>query len=162
MEKNTLPLDDIITPQTISLWPLAPAWWIFLIAIITTIFISFLLFKRYIKKWAYRKEALALTKQYHKQWKASNNHSEFCQHLLTTLKRTAMTAYPSQSIETLYGKQWIELLNNQVKKPFDETLTHTICYGQYQKELIDTELDKLYQQCQYWINQHSVSFQEEN
>ena len=162
MDNNTLPLADIITPQSISLWPLTPAWWGLLIAVITAALILFFVGKRHIKKWAYRKEALALSKQQYEQWKISNNHCEFCQGLLTTLKRTAITAYPGRHVETLYGKQWITLLNSQVKKPFNKTLTDTICHGQYQKEIVDTELETLYQQCQYWINQHSVNFQEEN
>jgi hypothetical protein len=154
LQNQLLALEDIITPQGVSLWPFAIGWWISIIMIFITTVIVIIFYRHYKKKWGYRLEALALLKEY----KQSTNNTDIAIKYLECLKRTAISAYPNNAIDSLYGSAWFNFLNEQTPKPlFEPELEKFICATQYQKT-VDLKNDKLCMAIEAWIKQHSVHY----
>ncbi len=150
-----LPLEDIIAPNSVSIWPLALGWWLLLAMIIALVIGVFILYKNYKKKWSYRKEALSLLKntQNTLDEKATINNYLEC------LKRTAISAYPAHNINALYGKDWVDFLNQQTPTPlFTDELARFICESQYQKA-ISIDKQYVYTAVKSWIKKHSTQVQ---
>ena len=161
MATPNLPLVDIILPEPISLWPLAIGWWFLLFLAVLTIIVLIISIYKHQKKWGYRKESLALLKHYYQQWQQTQNSSQACQAMLTVLKRTAITAYPQQAIDALYGADWVKILNQQIKGSIDHTLSQAICEQQY-SPLSEIDIEQVYLHCRQWVKQHHRQFQEGN
>jgi hypothetical protein len=154
LQNQLLALEDIITPQGVSLWPFAIGWWIFIIIICITVIFSIIFYRRYTKKWGYRREALALLKEYKKDSSDTDTAIKY----LECLKRTAISAYPNKAIDSLYGRAWFNFLNQQTPKPlFESELENFICATQYQKTF-NLKNDKLYIAIEAWIKQHSIHY----
>ncbi len=153
--KTSLPIEDIITPESVDFWPLAIGWWLLLILSFIVMVGLFLIYKKHKKKWGYRKQALYLLEQTFKKWKAKKSSNEdTCHELLTLLKRTAITAYPDQSISSLHGEAWLDLLNSQTPSPlFDKAMRNVIRTQQYQKK-VNVDINTLKNICEQWIKQH--------
>lgn len=155
-----LPLEDIIVPDGVSAWPPALGWWLLGILCIIAVATGIFFYRRYQKKWGYRKQALVLVDNLFMQWQHKKlNDSEICQQLLQTLKRTALSAYPNHSVNSLYGKEWVDRL---IKQAPTVDCTHRvktmICSSQYQRK-ITLHPEILYQFCQEWIRQHHAHWQ---
>jgi len=159
LANQTLPLEDIIVPNSVSLWPLAFGWWLLLALIIACFIGAFFVYKRYQKKWRYRKEALNLLKGY--QSSLQNTQSALADKdiiikYIECLKRTAISAYPTQSVQALYGREWIAFLNQQTPSPlFKDELATFICESQY-KEAITINKHDVYFAVETWIKKHST------
>lgn len=150
-----LPLQDIITPEQISAWPPAPGWYLLATFFILFIGFSIFYFRRYRKKWLYRHEAM---RQVNAAMDALDNgsltKSQTIQVLLQTLKQTAMSAYPNQVIDGIYGEEWISLLEKQAPEiTIEKDLKDLICQQQYQNKMIG-EPEVLATFCLRWIRKH--------
>ena len=148
-----LPLEDIILPTAVSIWPLAWGWWFVFVITVILIVALFLLIKRHRKKWGYRKVALTLLKKEYQQWQKNHHSQQSCQTMLTILKRTAITAFPQEKVNSLYGQAWVDFLNKQVKQPINATLSQAICEMQYQPAA-NTDIQLIYKYCKLWIKTH--------
>jgi hypothetical protein len=95
-------LHDIVAPLPVSLWwPLAPGWWILLaLSVVIGTWISIKWWKRW-RANAYRRAALA-------ELDGIDNLNR----IPILLKRTALAAYPRETVASLYGKQWVMFLNS--------------------------------------------------
>lgn len=155
LQDQLLSLEDIITPQGVSLWPLAIAWWLLIVASIVVVVGLIIFYRRYKKKWGYRQEALGLLKAYRSNPENSNIAIQY----LECLKRTAITAYPNQDIDSLYGETWLSFLNQQTPKPlFNQEIEKFICNAQYKKKFT-IENEHLYKAIEGWIKYHSTNHQ---
>jgi hypothetical protein len=77
---------------------------------------------------------------------------------LECLKRTAITAYPNQDIDSLHGKAWLKFLNQQTPKPyFEDELEIFICTNQY-KKTFNLKNETLYNAVEAWIKHHSINY----
>lgn len=155
-------LEDIITPQSVSLWPLAIGWWVVIVVSVITIIALVIFYRRHQKKWAYRREALTLLKNYAAQsaLDPDNKQTESAAAInyLECLKRTAISAYPNEHIDALYGESWLNFLNQKTPTPlFKNTLGHFICHAQYQRAF-DINNKDLYQAIESWIKKHSTNY----
>ena len=159
LANQILPLEDIIVPNSVSIWPLAFGWWL-LLAIIITFFIGiFFVYKNYQKKWNYRKEALRLLKEYSSSLHYTQDalaDKEIVAKYLECLKRTAMSAYPTYDIQALYGRGWIDFLNQQTPSPlFKGELADFIYESQY-KKTTNINHQELYFAVENWIKKHTT------
>lgn len=157
---QNLPLEDIITPDTVSAWPPALGWWIVLLLVMGLFIFTFFYYQRYQQKWGYRKEALRLLDNIMDEWKTKKLSNEIVtQELLALLKRTAITAYPTNKIEKAYGEQWLNILKTQAPSlAMDKSIDELILSSQYQKDdRIKPQI--LVQFCQNWIRQHQGNWQ---
>jgi len=93
---------DIIEPGAISLWPLAPGWWV-VIGIVLAL--SGLLVWRALDKYrrnAYRRAAIS-------ELATINNDLA---RLPALLKRTALGAFPRTQVASLSGEEWLRFLDS--------------------------------------------------
>ena len=157
MDQLPLPLEDIVLPATVDIWPLAVGWWLLLLLIIIAI-AAFTILKIRRKKSAYRKESLDLLSQCYQHYQQSSDSKKSCQTMLTILKRSAITAYPNKNIDHLHGREWVDFLNQQIDTAIDEALSDVICHGQYQKNYT-ANIELIYKTCRYWVKNHKPIIQ---
>ena len=149
-QHQTLPLADIIVPKGVSIWPLALGWWLVLAMLIAIVIGLLITYKQYRKKWGYRREALRLLKNYQQTLQDQSIAIKY----LECLKRTAISAYPTQNIQALHGQAWVDFLNMQTPTPlFNEQLAHFICNIQYQ-QIICVDKNLLHTAVIGWIKKH--------
>lgn len=156
---------DIITPAGVSAWPPAIGWWLLLLALILFAVGLYYGIQRYQKKWRYRKQALSLVKDCEQSWQPGLNDKAVLIELSTLLKRVAISAYPEQAVSKLYGKAWLDFLNQQTPSPlFNEHYRTFFESGLYQKESqkenrkdSDIDIKGFVANCQKWIRSHRVS-----
>jgi hypothetical protein len=97
---------DIVLPADLPWWPLQPGWWVLLALLVTVI--AIFSWRRY-QRWrrnAYRRYAIAALSSLHD-----------LRDLNGILKRAAVQAYPTDDSQTLWGKQWIDYLNQKTARP---------------------------------------------
>jgi len=161
-----LPLNDIIPPESISIWPLALGWWVLLSLIIVISIASALYWRRHQKKWGYRHQALQqLNRILHAK---QENPQQMLDALHYLLKQTAITAYPNTRIAPLHQQQWRQFLNQHTLTPyFTDTLSHlfeqryTATNGttqhkkqQNKEQQQTTDIQQFAESCRPWIKQH--------
>ena len=159
-----IPLQDIHLPDAITLWPPAIGWWLLLLAFIALSLMAWRGYQRYRQKWGYRHIALRLLKQEWvkaqriQQLIAQTSQSPqgekttntvnvsahgidhqtiaiIVQEMLSIIKRTAITAYPSHDVASLYGDSWITFLNQHTHQDyFTQALAQLITDQQYQAD----------------------------
>ncbi|MEN7972330.1 MAG: DUF4381 domain-containing protein [Verrucomicrobiota bacterium] len=143
MNTNSLSLNDlydIVVPEPVSWWPLAPGWWILIAVVVAAS--GYLLFRhlQYRRENAYRREAL-------RQLDDVNSAAE----TVSILRRTALAAYPRKASASLSGEQWIEWLESTANLPLPENVKTTF-EGIYSETEPDYEALRNY--ARQWILQH--------
>ena len=105
-------LHDIITPSPISLWPLAPGWWLLAAFLLTGVLLFVLRERKRHQANRYRREALAALASAGTAGEVAN-----------LLKRVALSAWPRTEVAALHGQAWVEWLQRQGgEKPSDEVM----------------------------------------
>ncbi|WP_198264096.1 DUF4381 domain-containing protein [sulfur-oxidizing endosymbiont of Gigantopelta aegis] len=116
-------LADIYLPETISLWPLAPAWWFLLAGIIVLIALIIYWLKRVPKipaptrkelKSQALQELLAIKASYESQ--AADKGSKEIVHetvkkLSVFLRRYALSLYPRDQVASITDERWLVFLD---------------------------------------------------
>lgn len=151
-------LVDIQLPEAITLWPVAPGWWLLLVMII--IFLSLLIYlikrkptiplptSKELKSQAL-KELHVIRDNYDPQ---SNPHKTV-KTLSIFLRRYALSLYQRDSVASLTDEEWLSLLDNIINKnskqdpnnqsgQFSDKYSNLLTQVPYQsdKTVIDTEL----------------------
>lgn len=94
-------LRDIIEPESISFWPLAPGWWV--VAGVMLALIALLVRRSMVeyRRNAYRRDALA---------ELALLDGDLTR-LPALLKRTALGAFPRTEVASLAGEEWLHFLD---------------------------------------------------
>lgn len=112
MNNNTLQsLRDIHLPAPISIWPLAPGWYI-LIALITSAVL--VLFYLYYRKCLYaraKKQALKKLQHLHSLYQQGHDAQLLIAQASILLRRVALAYFPRQQIAGLHGTRWLQFLD---------------------------------------------------
>jgi len=133
-------MHDIVLPEAISRVPEGPGWWILFGWILATgaIFTRHLLLRH--RANAYRRDAIALLKNI-----ASNEElggDEAAAQIAVLIKRTALAAYPRETVASLYGADWAQFLRDTasndpvVSEAADELARAAYCESAKGKELV--------------------------
>ena len=101
-------LRDIHLPDPVSIWPLAPGWYLLAGIIIMALAITAYFAYRYWLKVRPRRAALKELKSL-----AAND----IQQLSSLLRRCALAYYPAHDVASLTGDAWITFLNKTSKTP---------------------------------------------
>lgn len=102
-------LHEIITPDAIGFFPLAPGWYIVVLFLLALLFhFSVEAYKRY-KKFHYRREALKELANYTKE------HRENVMALLGLAKRVGIVGYGRTEVAGLSSSKWWAFIENQSK-----------------------------------------------
>jgi|SRR5690554_989356 len=146
MNQQTLPLEDIILPPAVGLWPLAWGWWL-LIVISTATLIGLTVWL--VKRIRLKRKTLHAQKQL-----ASSTHAlkdtDLYIAINTWLKIQAQEAYPFAP--SLHGDAWVEFLNKSAGKTiFTGQQAQALSQGLYQKNSIECSSNELIQSALLWL-----------
>ena len=143
-------LHDIVMPEAVSWWPLAPGWYVLLV-IVVGLAINFAIraMRRY-RRNAYRREALAMLLN------ASADPSSLSSEVAVLLKRTALSAFPREQVASLTGEGWLAFLDRTgATKDFSQGAGRVLGGGQYGVDaLSEFESAALLSAAVSWIRNH--------
>ena len=145
-------LHDIMVPEAIGFFPLAPGWVIVLLLGITLIFhFAVIAYKRY-KKEQYRRDALAELKTLHSPTK------ENFLTLLSLAKRVGIFAYGRGTIAKLDGDAWWDFMQGHSKAKIALDLRSTIQKLLYDERSVmdDESFHAVFTFVKVWIETHKA------
>lgn len=134
MNPSQLPLEDIIQPAAIGIWPPAIGWWI--LAAILLMSLTFLCI--YLNRvWQARKvrlQAYELLDAAKQKYKTEGNASNYCRDINEALKRYWHHYNKDSQILSCTGSDWVKLLNQQHKSDiFHAKISDALAHGPYRK-----------------------------
>jgi hypothetical protein len=103
-----LQLLDIYQPDSVSWWPLAPAWWLF---ILVTILLGLLLVYLYYKKTALRRAAMQQLNSIEQAFFKQGDINQLAMSLNILLKQILLSRATDDFIPGLTGKAWLNFLD---------------------------------------------------
>lgn len=140
-------LEPVPTPEPISLLPQTPLWgWLAALLLLLAARFAY----RYWRRWranAYRRAALA-------EIDGAGNDPAV---LSAILRRTALCAFPRESVASLYGTEWLQFLDRHCPQGgFDSEAGLILAQGPYDPSLAtgSPELEKL---AAHWIRNHRAA-----
>jgi hypothetical protein len=139
-------LQPLRAPDPVGFWPMAPVWWLLLIAAVlaTTVAVVWLI-RRY-KRSAYRREGLAWLRELE-----ARNADVYA--LSTALKTTALKVYPPETVAGLSGTDWPQFLRRSCPK-FSGTALSILTQTHAPKPSTPDSTD--WQNAQLWMQHHEV------
>ena len=153
-------LHPIILSEIQGIWPIAPGWYLigaFLVGVIV-FFVLRNLHKRKVNK--YRRDALIQLSVLQKNTLDNKEAEKALRALPVLIKSTALQAYPRKKIASLYGKSWIDFLNETLRTQCyskeDGALLAQLSYGT-PTDIIDVsrrQSTQLFDHVRYWILHH--------
>ena len=152
-------LRDVILPETLHSYWLAPGWIILLVMLLIIGIGSFFYWRRRQQQQKYKTEAQSLIKQ----WLSRQNPNaavtpEQLASLSALLKRVAMQSESRSELAKLHGKPWAEFLNNRAPGAISEENLALLSEGEYQRTLDTTvSCQQIAEQCQRWVLRHRSS-----
>lgn len=165
LSPEALPLRDIHLPEPVSWWPLAPGWWLLLIAIILLVALFVIVkkirYSRRIKR-ASREALQSVTKQYQQD----RNKVHLAQNLSTLLRRASISFYPRRNTAGLTGRDWLTFLDttmpDNARQRFNSPLGEVLLSAPYMPEnipghsntnhqAIDFDAEALLELCKQWL-----------
>lgn len=135
-------LRDIVTPEPVSWWPLAPGWWV---VILVGCLLAAIAAWRGWRRWranAYRREALSKLER-----------AESIAAVANLLKRTALGAYPRSSVASLSGDAWCRFLTESSLEPMPLDVSEALTRGLFRDGVADAS-DSLRSYAVSWIRKH--------
>jgi len=146
-------LHDIIVPEAIGYFPLAPGWYILGLLVLALLFhFSMHLYKQY-QKSLYKREALAELAHHNAEGK------DEVIHLLTLAKRVAISAYGREKIAKLSGESWWDFMEEHSQAKVSKALRVEIDNILYDKTYESNASDETSIRAfvTRWIKTHKVT-----
>jgi hypothetical protein len=148
-------LHPLRTPELIGWWPLAPGWWILLLAgILFVATLAYLLRQRY-RKNAYRRRALLQLQSLHTDYLVKRDTSHYLSQINALLKSVALLAYPRTEVAAQHGVAWREFLNRSL--PPAEQLQPAFDDAAYQKSSPEIDVAQVHSAARLWIRRHKAA-----
>lgn len=152
-EATANPLDllrDIHLPEPVSWWPLAPGWWILIIAgCLLSGWLIRLWYRRYTAK-LYRRQALVRLYQLE-----SAESPQQLRDLFELLKQTAISAYPNRHPGSWSIEPFIGFMQLSCDKPVFDQLNLDMDKALYGSSPLNKEaIHPLFADAKTWIKQH--------
>ena len=139
-------LQDIITPEPISQFPIAIGWWLLLSALIIALIIIFIMIKKQRARTKIQQQAI----------KQLKNSPLTINETITLIKWAAMSYFPRAEIANISGEKLAEYLSNKLPiKQQQQYLANTLLVWQsiYQKD-VATQSDITFNQAHLlWLQQ---------
>ena len=143
-------LKDIHLPDAITWWPLAPGWWLLMLAIILLV-AALTACYHFWKKRAYRRLALQELEEITANTDSTTNTDHYLETIAGLIRRTAIAGSTDKQIAHWQGSQWQEYLQQHM--PEDQA--QLIAVSRYQA---NHSVDKLQlaNAARQWIKEHKA------
>lgn len=136
-------LHDIVLPTPVPWWPLAPGWYVVLVALLLAgAWILWRLWQRWLID-RYRREALSLL-----------GRTQDAAAIVELLKRTALAIVPRKTIATMTPQQWVDWLQASSAVNMPEAVRDQLMNGVYCPEKKTDTLPPLRAYAAKWIAGH--------
>jgi hypothetical protein len=150
-------LHDIVLPQTVSWWPLAPGWYgLISITLILAIGWGVRQWLRYRANY-YRREALLELQRLQQESRIPKRHRAALTALPVLLKRAALSAYPRAEVASLSGASWRHFLDaNAASHDFNASAGEILSTLSYRpdRSVSAAEIDTLCAAIEHWLRHH--------
>ena len=147
-------LRDIHLPAPISIWPLAPGWYVLMIILIVgLIWLSIKFYQNY-QRSVIKKLALTQLKDLHLAYQQQiQTPQQIAAAISILLRRVALAYFRREEIAGLHGRQWLNFLNASGNtNEFTATIGNALITAPYQKQFSGS-LESLFQLSQQWVRQ---------
>ncbi|MCE2029078.1 DUF4381 domain-containing protein [Sessilibacter corallicola] len=154
-------LNDIILPEQLYSYSLAPGWFLVALAVIAIAVIVLLVWKKQQFKNRFKKLALKELNNWHTANKNEAISVDVLRHLNELLKRYVITVSGRKKVANLYGNQWQHFLmeNGGV----EESFAHMLAHDQYRNNAqFNQPLGDLVSQCQRFINTYNPELSDQS
>jgi len=152
-------LRDLANPDAISLWPLAPGWWILIALVLACIYFLSRKIQKTRQARAYQREAVSELSIYWQRYLDEQDISKYLQNLASLMKRTALSAYPNSNAASASGDTWLAFLDSTLpetdsENKFQSEIGQLLITGPYRKhtDINPTELHAL---AEHWLRSHT-------
>lgn len=148
-------LKDIHLPKAIGWWPLAPIWYVLIaLVLILIFFFAYRLFKK--QKYALaKKRALLLLRRYQDLYEKEHNVALASAQISEILRRVALVYYPRSQVASLYGKDWLNFLNETSNRIDFNSVKSMLLEAPF-KTSENMDLNPLFHTAGLWIKQRKV------
>jgi hypothetical protein len=154
-------LHDVLGPSSTPWWPPAPAWYWLLGACALALLVLFVLGVRHWLRNRYRHEALAELAQWEPLLADTARRAAALAALAALLKRTAISAWPRETVASLTGAEWQVFLDRAGGADFfcegGGALLELAAYDpRGAVEMKEGEIREIAAQVKHWLTQHRV------
>lgn len=145
-------MHDIINPDAVGFFPLAPGWIIVLFLLLALLFHFTIQAYKYYKKSLYRREALKELGAY-RQYSKENAGS-----LLSLAKRVAIAAYGREKVANFYDDTWWDFIEKHSKAHVSRQEREDIAKLLYDESYVMEHVlqDNIINFVTLWIKTHKV------
>jgi len=114
LQEQLKDLRDIHMPEPVSIWPLAPGWWILLILIPVLFFIVRFIVRRLLMP-KYKKIALQELSNITTNYAVAKNSHETCGEISLLIRKALVAKLGNQEVAGLVTGEWLAYLDNLSK-----------------------------------------------
>lgn len=147
-------LNDIILPEQLHSYVIAPGWMLVALLIIVLILGLFFAWQWYDFKRRFKKMALKELNQWHQDNKQADVTIDNLRYLNSLIKRYTITETGRARIANLFGDRWQTFLVETGN--IDENYAHCFAHSQYKNDInLNESLDDFVHQCQRFIKTYN-------
>ncbi|MDM9620873.1 DUF4381 domain-containing protein [Rhizobium sp. S96] len=152
-------LKDIAVPQPVSWMPQTWGWGALAAITIAALLLCAALFYRRWRRNAYRREALRLLDEIADDFRSPQTREQAITRLGELLKRTALAAWPRQTIAAASGNDWVSFVSAHQGGEIGTSLKSYLDDLEYHAPTaLNVEAgDNLLRDARHWIERHHVS-----
>jgi hypothetical protein len=155
-------LKEIVIPAPVSWTPQAWGWGLLASVLLAGVLVALILAIRRFRANAYRREALRMLDEIDRRLRDPLTRTQALGDLAFLLKRTALAAWPRQSVAALSGNAWANFLQEQCDVEAGHALERLVDDFEYRSTEVRTGLptnvcDALVEAARRWIERHHVS-----
>lgn len=145
-------LHDIHLPPAIGWWPIAIGWYILVGCIIIASGLIFIACKNYDKRNKGKRIALATLNSYQQEYLKNQDSQLGAARISELLKQVALIYYPRHQVAGLEGQDWINFLQETIKKEDVQQIQYLLLKTPYQPANKD-DITPLFKLARKWIQQ---------
>lgn len=144
-------LRDLHMPDPVSIWPLAPGWYMVIILGIVLLIALFYGPQRFYKRRRAKWQALKTLAQLQQDYQQQQDALVTVQALSILLRRVTLAYFPRHQVAGLEGQAWLDFLNQTQKTPlFAGSVAELLTQAPYQAT-VEQDLMILFRQIKWWL-----------
>lgn len=145
-------LRDIHLPHPISVWPIAPGYYVIALVLVLISLIVFFA-HNYYQRATPKREALKQLDDLLMSYQEDQDAQAAIAGVSMLLKRVALTYFPRTSVASLHTTEWVTFLETHSKALDFTTIREVLIYGPYQPTQEKISIVDLVSFAKQWIKQ---------